>query len=156
METEDLQKLVQNIVKDAARLKDKHTGETDAPVNYACIFAQSREEFDALLDAAKKLGSVIRETPTGPLFRIEPLETVSGPLQLVKVRKPDETRTERGDADFTVPDYPVFKKEVLKKPGFKLIEREEFEMIELMDVSFDVRAYFSYPPLDLQLGINDK
>jgi len=155
MDIENLKKIILEIVEDAARLRDKHTGETDAPVNYACIFAQSREEFDALLDAAKKLGPVIKETPTGPLLRIQSLETVAGRLQLVKVRKPDETRIERGDADFTVPDYPAFKARVLKKPGFKLIEREEFEMIELMDPAFDVRAYFSHPPLDRQLGLAD-
>ena len=155
MDLENLKLLVQKIVKDAARLKDMHTGETDAPVNYACLFAHSQEEYDELFDAAKRLGSVIKETPTGPLLRIEPLETVSGPLQLVKVRKPDETRTERGDADFAVPDYPAFKKRVLKKPGFKLIEREEMEMIELMDSEFNVRVYFSHPPLDRQLGLRE-
>ena len=47
MDTEDLQKLVQNIVKDAARFKDKHAGEEDASVNYACLFAQSQGEFEA-------------------------------------------------------------------------------------------------------------
>jgi len=34
----------------------------------------------------------------------------------------------------------------------EIIEREEMEMIELMDPAFDVRAYFSHPPLDEQLG----
>ncbi|OGY16456.1 MAG: hypothetical protein A2785_02055 [Candidatus Chisholmbacteria bacterium RIFCSPHIGHO2_01_FULL_49_18] len=155
MDIENLKRTTLEIVRDAARLRDKHTGEADAPVNYACIFAHSQEEYDSFLDVTSKIGSVIKETPTGPLLRIEPLETVSGPLQLVKVRKPDETRTERGDADFTVPDYSAFKVRVLKKPGFKLIEREEFEMIELMDPAFDVRAYFSHPPLDRQLGLRE-
>ncbi|OGY18280.1 MAG: hypothetical protein A3F04_00200 [Candidatus Chisholmbacteria bacterium RIFCSPHIGHO2_12_FULL_49_9] len=153
MKEKDLKKFVQEIVNYAKSIKDKHTGEADAPVNYACIFAQSQEEFDDLLTTARNLGKVIKETPTGPLFRIEPLRTVSGPLRLLKVRKPDVTRIERGDADFTVSDYPSFKKSVLKKPGFTLIEREEFEMIELMDPGFDVRAYFSHPTLDRQLEL---
>lgn len=29
-------------------------------------------------------------------------------------------------------------------------------MIELMDSNYNVRAYFSNPPLDKQLGISDK
>lgn len=125
-------------------------------MNYACIFAQSKREYEELLQAAQKLGSVIKETPTGSLFQIESLQTVSGPLQLLKVRAPDETRPERGDADFTVSDYAAFKKANLKKSGFKLVEREDFEMIELMDPSFDVRVYFSHPPLDEQLGLVSK
>jgi hypothetical protein len=41
----------------------------------------------------------------------------------------------------------------LSKEGFKLIEREDFEMIELMDSEFNVRAYFSNPPLDERLKV---
>jgi hypothetical protein len=42
----------------------------------------------------------------------------------------------------------------LNQEGFLLIEREDFEMIELMENNCSVRAYFSYPPLDEQLGIS--
>ena len=153
MDVDELKKIAQKIVEEANNLKNKHTGERKAPVNYACVFSQSPEEYEALLAAASKLGSVVKETPPGPLFRIEPLQTVSGPLQLLKVRAPDKTRPERGDADFTVADYPACKKASLERLGFKLIEREEFEMIELMDPAFDVRVYFSHPPLDQQLGL---
>lgn len=153
MNVGDLKQLVQLIIEKATKLKNKHTEEKNATVNYACVFSQSPEEYEALLSAARKLGSVVKETSTGPLFRVEPLQTVSGPLQLLKVRAPDKTRPERGDADFTVADYPAFKKGNLDRPGFKLIEREEFEMIELMDPEFNVRAYFSHPPLDQQLGL---
>ncbi|MDE1865833.1 MAG: hypothetical protein KGH94_04325 [Candidatus Micrarchaeota archaeon] len=146
--------MILDIVKQAAKLKDAYTSETGAPVNYACIFAQNQEEYDAFVKAAGEIGKIIDNTPTGPLFRINPLDTVSGKLQLLKVRTPDATRPERGDADFTVSDYPTFKRKYLAKPGFKLIRKDKFEMIELMDsYSFNVRAYFSNPPLDKQLGI---
>ncbi len=148
--------LVQKIVKQASELKDKRTDEANAPVNYAAVFAQSQREYDELLAAAKRLGKIIRETPTGLLFNIEPLDTVAGKLRLLKIRIPDMTRLERGDADFTVADYPKFKRTYLKQPGFKLIEREDFEIIELMDSNFNVRAYFSHPPLDQQLGLSSK
>ncbi len=96
----------------------------------------------------------MRDTSTGPLFKIAPLQTVAGPLQLLKIRKPDPTRTERGDADFTVSDYPTFKAKYLQRPGFRLIERPEMEMVELVDLTFNVRAYFSNPTLMKQLEIN--
>ncbi len=146
--------MILGIVEQAAKLKDAHTSETGAPVNYACIFAQNQDEYDAFIKAAGEIGKTIDNTPTGPLFRISPLDTVSGRLQLLKVRIPDATRSERGDADFTVSDYPTFKRRYLAKPGFKLIRKNDnFEMIELMDHDFNVRAYFSNPPLDKQLGI---
>lgn len=148
-----LKRLVRRIVKQATALKNKHTTETTAPVNYACIFSQSQQEFETLVTAANSLGSVIRETPTGPLFQIKPLETVAGELQLLKVRLPDPTRPERGDADFTVVNYQLFKKRYLQEPGFGLIVKPDIEMVELMDQDSAVRAYFSYPPLDVLLGL---
>ena len=153
MKSEDLIVLVQDIVKQACELKNKHTNQVNAPVNYTCIFSQSELEYNALISETKKMGAVIKETATGPLFRIQPITTVSGKLKLLKIRYPDKTRPERGDADFTVSNYSEFKKKYLPKKGFKLISRDNWEMIELMDSESDVRVYFSHPPLDVQLGI---
>jgi len=73
---------------------------------------------------------------------------------LLKIRKPDPTRPELGDADFTVENYPEFKQRHLSKTGFSLIQkRKDFEMLELADPKFHVRAYFSNPPLDKQLKV---
>jgi len=150
---EELQKMIQSIVSQAKELKDKHLIGDDSSVNYAAIFSQSDNEYKDLLEAIKEIGEVILDTKTGPLFKIAPLDTVAGDLKLVKIRKPDKSRPERGDADFTIDDYDKFKKEFLGKEGFKLIEREDFEMIELIDSEFNVRAYFSNPPLDKQLKV---
>jgi len=153
MNVKNLIKSVQEIVKRANTLKDKHTSEKNAPVNYACVFCQNDEQYDSLAALAQEIGKVIEETPTGLLFHIQPLDTIAGNLQLLKIRKPDATRLELGDADFTVLNYPEFKKKYLPQKGFKLIVRKNFEMIELVDPKFNVRAYFSNPPLDKQLGI---
>jgi hypothetical protein len=154
MDAKNLKILVQEIVKQSNILKNKHTAEKTAPVNYACIFSQNETEHRDFLEAAKGIGKIIEETPTGPLFRIQPLGTVAGLLQLLKIRAPDPTRPQRGDADFTVFDYEKFKQEHLGKEGYKLITKPKFEMIELKDPVFNVLAYFSNPPLDKQLGIN--
>lgn len=153
MNTIEFQKLLRAIVRDAKALKDKHTSEHDTPVNYVAIFSHSADEYEALLALARLCGRPVHTTPTGPLFHIAPLDTVAGLLKLLKVRAPDPNRLERGDADFTVTDYAPFKRQYLSKPGFKLIPRENFEMVELIDPSFNVLAYFSNPPLDQQLGI---
>ncbi len=144
---------IQKIVEQACILKNKYTNEKDALVNYACIFCQSKREFKQLLKLAEKLGHVVKQTPTGPLFHIKPLKTIAGDLRLLKIRKPDPTRPEEGDADFTVVEYERFKKKHLKFSNFKLIKRPNLEMIELVDKEFNVRAYFSHPPVIKLLGI---
>ena len=102
------------------------------------------------------MGKIAMETPTGLLYQIKPLSTVAGDLQLLKIRLPDSTRPELGDADFTISNFADFEKKYLTKSQFKRIQKDTFYMIELMDSRFDVRAYFSNPPLDKQLGISDR
>ena len=153
MEITTLMQLIEEIVKKANDLKNKYTSEKNALVNYACIFSQNKEQFNHLLAVAQRIGSVIEETPTGPLYHIQPLKTVAGNLRLLKIRKPDPTRPELGDADFTVENYPEFKRKYLSQKGFNLIVRKNFEMIELVDSQFNVRAYFSSLPLNKQFGI---
>lgn len=146
--------VIQSIVKDAEVLKGRHINENGGPVNYACIFAQTEGEYQALDTTAVGMGKAVKETKMGNVYLLEqPIETVAGPLRIVKIRKPDPARKERGDADFTVRDYPAFKEKYLNQPGFKLITRPDMEMIELADKDFDVLAYFSYPILAEVLGI---
>ena len=151
MNINELKEFVKEIVKKANDLKNKYTSEKNAPVNYACIFCQTENQYNELTELAKTIGKIIKQTQTGPIFHIKPLETIAGKLHLLKIRKLDTARTELGDADFTVSDYSEFKKKYLSQKGFKLIERENFEMIELTAPEFDIRAYFSNPPLDKQL-----
>jgi len=153
MNQKKLKLFIQEIVEKSNELKNKYTDETNAKVNYACIFSQNQKEFDEYKKITENFGKIVKETVSGPLFQIEPLNTVAGTLQLLKIRLPDITRPELGDADFSLVDYAKFKNKYLTKKGFKLIEREHMEMIELMDKTFNVRVYFSHPPLDKQLGI---
>ncbi len=146
-------KRIQRIVKESCELKNEFTDQQNAVVNYACIFCQNQKEYDKFLSLARQIGKIIEETPTGPLFHIKDLETVSGKLKLLKIRKPDKTRPEKGDADFTIFNYPDFKVKYLNKPGFSLIQKEKFEMIELVNPKFNTRVYFSNPPLNQQFGI---
>ncbi len=147
MKTDELTKIAREVVAGARTLSAMHTDQGDAPVNYACIFAQSVDEYDELLATAHQLGSVAENTAMGPVFRIPPISTDAGELSLLKIRKPDPKRPERGDADFTVSDYSNFKRTYLGRPGFGIITREDMEMLELIDPKFNVLAYYSNPPL---------
>lgn len=142
------------IVKKSTDLKNKYTKEFDAKVNYACIFCQNDKEYNRYIHLLKEDNNkVLEETNSGPLFRIKDLDTVSGILKLVKIRKYDKAHNELGDADFTVKNYSKFKEYCLNKNEFKIISRDNYEMIELMESNSDVRVYFSNPPIDEELGI---
>ncbi len=155
MKTDKLKVLVQSIVAESLKLSMKHTFEKTAPVNYACIFTHSLIEYEVTIKVASQLGPLVQETPTGPVFYITPLSTDAGTLKLLKIRSPDPKRPERGDADFTIADYDSFKSACLGKPGFSLIKRTNMEMIELIDPSYDVIAYYSHPTLFEILKLNE-
>jgi len=152
MNIEEFKNLIRDIINESAKLKNKHTEESTAPVNYVALFCQNEEEYKEFLGLAGELGSFYKDTQTGPIFLIN-LDTEQGKLKLLKVRKKDETRKERGDADFTINNYNAFKEKYLPKPGFSLIKRENFEMIELIDPCFNVRTYFSNPTLEKQFRL---
>ena len=46
MDTKDLKNLVKSVVEKATALKNKHIEYKNTPVNYACIFSQSKEEYE--------------------------------------------------------------------------------------------------------------
>ena len=134
-------------------MKDKYTDQKDATVSYVAIFCQNNEEYEEFTKLVKTFSSVINETPTGLHYKIEPLKTIAGKLKIVKIRKPQKSRPERGDADYNVNNYIEFKKKHLQLKGFKLIERKDHEMIELMEFGADTRVYFSNPHVDKLLGV---
>jgi hypothetical protein len=142
-----MEQLIKYIVQKAFTLKDRYTDQKNIPVYYACIFCQTSDEYNLFIEEANKLGRKVEERSNSLLFRISPIDTVAGKLELLRVRQPDATRPERGDADFIVPDYPSFKSKYLNEPGFKLIPRNGSEMIELHKERDAVRVYFSAPEL---------
>jgi hypothetical protein len=152
---DDLVGLAQVIVHDALALKNAHVPDHPVTVSYCCVFSRDDPEFDKWTSAAGARGAVAKDTPTGPVFVVPEINTAAGPLRVLKIRKPDATRGERGDADFRLEQYEDFKRAYLGRPGFNLIERSEFEMVELVDSQFDARAYFSNPPVETHAGIRE-
>lgn len=154
MDVNELNNLIKKIVSSANDLKNKYTDEINARVNYACIFCKNDNDYSDYVSILKENNNeILEDTYSGPLFRINALETVSGTLKLLKVRKYDENHLDLGDADFTITNYDEFKSRYINQANFKLISRQGYEMIELMDDEFNVRVYFSNPPLDEELGI---
>lgn len=151
----ELIETAKEIVNQANMLRLKYAPDFSGHVSYCCYFSQNEDEFFKIKSLAEQVGTLAKSTNTGPVFVVPDITTDAGILRVFKVRKPDPTRPEKGDADFGLDDYVSFKFECLDKPGFKLIERADFEMIELVDPEFEVRAYFSNPPVEEHAGIRE-
>ena len=150
---EDLITTVEYLVNRSTQLKNKLTSVSTAPVEFACIFCQNEEEYINFTKSIEKLGRIVQETQSGNVYLLDkPIQTKAGALRLIKIRKPDPERKERGDADFNT-DYKNFKKEYQKNPNFELVKRQTFEMLRLSDPEFDVMACFSSIPMSKDLGI---
>lgn len=153
MQNTDFNKIVNHLVNSGVSLINKHASEPHLPIEFACIFSQNQKEFEELTEVIQNLGKVVQDTPTGYTYIIdEPIKTQAGELKLIKIRKPDPARKERGDTDFNT-NYTEFKRKYQNKTGFELIERDSFEMLRLSDPDFDVMVCFSNIPLGKTLNL---
>lgn len=144
---------IQYIVSKSNELKNTFPETTSAPVEFACIFCQNDEEYEKYTNLINPLGKVVEDTKSGyTYFLKEPISTSSGLLRLVKIRKPDSARKERGDADFNT-NYKKLKEKYVDDPRFELIKRDNFEMLRLSEPNFDVMVCFSNIPKSTILGI---
>jgi hypothetical protein len=142
------------IVNKSIELKNKFTDAFFAPVEFVCIFCQNEEEYREFTSSIEKLGKIIEDTKSGFTYLLdEQIVTAAGQLRLVKIRKPDLNRPERGDADFNT-DYEEFKKKYQNNLNFELIKRKTFEMLRLSDPKFDVLACFSNIPKSKDLKVS--
>lgn len=153
MTQRDLNNIINFIIDEGIKLKNKYITQ-DLIIDYICIFSQSQTEYEDLKKLALKVGDEVDNTPTGPIFKFKTRpETKADKPYLLRIRIYDATRPERGDLDFNT-QHSSFKKKYLNNIHFKLIERKDYEMIELMDPKFKVRVYFSSRPLSKDLGIS--
>jgi len=153
MKNNNLNEIVNYIVGKSLKLKRKYTTETNVPIEFACIFSQNEKEYQQFTENIKKLGKKVQDTPTGYTYQLKkPFKTQAGMLKLVKIRKPDPLRKERGDTDFNT-NYSEFKKKYQDKPEFELIDRGDFEMLRLSDPDSDVMVCFSNIALSKSLNL---
>jgi hypothetical protein len=144
--------IIKYIVNRSAKLKNKFTDESSASVEFACVFCQSEKEYSEFTKEIGKLGKIVEKTPSGFTYLLtNSIETMAGPLKLVKIRKPD-FRKERGDANFNT-NYTKLKEKYSNDPKFELVKYTTFEMLRLSDPGFDVMSCFSNIPKSRNLGI---
>ncbi|MBU0706913.1 hypothetical protein KKG41_00900 [Patescibacteria group bacterium] len=144
MTKQDLEKIVNYIVSQGLKAIKDNTDVEGLPVDYMGIFAEDDGEFMEIDEVLKTLGVLGDKTatPSGSTYLLnEPLNTPAGPLKVIKIRKPDPTRPQRGAPDFRVSDYSKFKEKYLASCGnFSLMIRPKYEMMELKGIN--VLVYF--------------
>ncbi len=154
MSKEEFYTIIDHIVSSCIKLKDKYITEKNLPIDYICIFSQNEDEYNEFLKYARLIAEIVEETSTGPMFKLLNVPTTeAGNPKVLKVRKPDKTRPQRGDVDFTS-NYKKLKAKYFDNNRFKRIKREKFEMLELADKDFDVLVYFSSIPPSKLAGIS--
>ncbi len=150
MTKQKLEEIVNYIVNQGLQAISKNTDENDSPIDYMGIFAKDESEFADIKQLLETMGSLGDKTATatGATYLLdEPLNTPAGPLKVLKIRKPDPTRPQRGAPDFRIINYPLFKERYSVDGGnFSLMLRKEYEMMELKGV--DVLVYFPSQSFD--------
>lgn len=147
MTERDLEKIVQQIVAEAVRLRDAFTNQRGS-VTYVCIFCRNEKEFTELQNVALENGGIVaKSSEAGPYIVVSGIETAAGKVRVVRPRRPDPTKSVRGDADFMAQNYDELKTKSIGQDGFKLIKRDDFEMIELVKLDYNAWVYFSDPPV---------
>ncbi len=150
MTKQKLEEIVNYIVNQGLKAIIDNTKEEGLVVDYLAIFSKDESEFDDLHELVKTLGTLGDKTGTlaGSTYLLsEPLNTLAGLLKVIKIRRPDPTRPQRGAPDFKVNDYQVFKDQYLTDGrNFSLMTRKNYEMMELKGV--DVLVYFPSVPFD--------
>lgn len=156
MSRKELEKVINYIVKQGLFALKSNANERNVLVNYVAIFSKNKNEYQNIKSILEGLGKEVdrENAKTGRTFLLsESIRTPAGDLRLVKIRKPDATRPQRGAPDFKIQNYQKFKKNNLQSSGnFTLMTRKDYEMIELKGI--DVLVYIPSQTLSRRLLIN--
>ena len=154
MTKQELENIVNYIVNQGLKAINDNTDEKDLPIDYMGIFSKDDDEFTGMERLLSILGKPGDKTATksGSTFLLnEPINTPAGPLKVLKTRRPDPTRPQRGAPDFQIKDYQAFKDKYFsngKNSNFALMARKEYEMLELKGVN--VLVYFPSNHFDIR------
>lgn len=143
MNKNQLNELINYIVAQGVSAIQSNIPWTDASIDYVAIFSKNDDEFNQLEKIAETLWKEIdkENIKTGRTFLLnEAFHTSAGDLSLLKIRKPDPTRPQRGAPDFKVQEYQKIKDTYLQSSwNLTLMMRKEYEMVEIKWV--DVLVY---------------
>ncbi len=122
---------------------------TRLPTTSATVFTHYPNEYGHLINILRELGTQQGEVNGFRVILHESLTVGDNSITHLRVRPPDPYRMQVGCNDFTVDDYEKFKTEHLEAHphNLRLIQRQDYEMIEFFDPDYDVFAYVLSKPI---------
>lgn len=137
------------VAESQAILSDYEILQFSPVLDYVDIFPQNEEEHFALAAEIETLGKPVFKTSTGTTYKLfKPVDTVQGPLELIRVRIYDETRTAfLGHPDYAIAEYEKAKEFLLQKENVGMLTRPDYDLIEVWDPKYKVLLYIPSVPL---------
>lgn len=156
MTWKDIQEIIQYIVHKGLLALEGSSAQDKSPIDFVSIFSKDDLEFNQLTEAIEPRAKKIKSDTgiTGITYLLSTsIQTEAGELKIVRIRKPDPTRPQRGAPDFRVPDYKSFKEECLNKNSgnYTILMRKGFELVEIKGIN--VLVYVPNVPISEELGL---
>jgi len=149
-----IETIVNYIINQGINAIQRFTSEKDFFIDYVAIFSKDEKEYKNLERIVEEIGIQVQTgtAKTGKTIKLnKPIKTESGILEYIKIRKPDDTRPQRGAPDFQIQNYNKFKEKYLGSNGnFTLMPRKSYEMIEIKGV--DVLVYIPSKTINQRLA----
>ena len=87
---------VQKIVEEAYNKKN----DSNLKIDYVIMYAKTDWEYSGLWQIAKQFGELIEHNEFESIYRIEPLETVAGNLEILRIFKENDNNPEDSEVYF--------------------------------------------------------
>lgn len=123
--------------------------------SFVNIYPESDQEREQLVDSINPISKMISATNTGEIYVLdEPVKTKLGQFELIKIRVADPAYSTKGAIDFIPKDYAAFKGKYSTTPGFDVVNKDTFEIVELRAQNSRVVLHFPNRTLAEALGIH--
>jgi nitrogen fixation protein NifU and related proteins len=129
-------------------IEDYGVREFEPVLDYIDIFPMSEQHRDALLQEIEGMSTKVLESESGATYRLsKAIRTLEGDLEFVRIRIFDYSPLPfRGYADFAVGDFDKAKSKLIKLPNVNLVERANYELVEICNDKYPIRLYIPSTP----------
>ncbi len=142
---------IKEIVEKAQILREEKLSSLETSLDYVAVFCQSNKEYDQYNEEADNLGKVYKEDSSGITYILDDeLATVDGPVNLIKIRKPEDGKEQVGAPDYSVTGYLKIKEDLVNE-GIAEVKKSSDgeEILEIM--GDDVIIYIPENPLSSEI-----
>ncbi len=144
---------IKEIVEKSQILREEKLRNINTSLDYVAVFSSSPTEYDEYNEQASNIGQVYSETNTGITYLLtDEIETVEGPVKLIKIRKPDKEKPYLGAPDYAVENYEDVKNFLIETEiAIAQKASDGFEILEIKGE--EVLIYIPSTPLSSEVNV---